>query len=134
MARLIADTSLLVRARRGDVGWLDGEDLEPLERQRLTDMAVDDRMEVLCSLYRSNRLTALVRTVPEVVEALGEGLGAVVSEYWRITPRTDLQFRSEGAAFCRYVSATTGDARLAAIADDAERALADRYGVSTVGR
>jgi len=58
--------------------------------ERLEEMAHDPRMSVMCSLYRSNRLTALVRTVPAVVEVLGDRLSDEVTEFWRITPRTDI--------------------------------------------
>ena len=66
-------------------------------------MARDDAMEVLCSLYRANRLTALVRTVPTVVDTLGERLGETVTEFWTSTPRVDMQWRAEAVAFCDFI-------------------------------
>src|SRR5262245_57417474 len=99
------DPQLTLATRRDGMGWAASLDLTDDERRRLLAMAADPRMEVVCSLYRSNRLTALVRTVPVVVEALGPRLGGVVSAFWVEHDRTDLQFRAEGEAFCQFVAA-----------------------------
>jgi hypothetical protein len=80
-----------------------GFDLTSREAARLSAMASDPRMSVLCSLYRSNRLTALVRTVPTVVDALGVRLSTTVSLFWVEHQRTDMQFRSEAREFCDFV-------------------------------
>jgi hypothetical protein len=109
LARVIADTTLIVRIRSGDLAWLGDTDLDPTEQHRLASMCLDDRMEVLCSLYRSNRLTALIRTVPEVVEALGDQLSDVLTDFWQKTPRTDMQFFTEGYGFCRFLDTNCDD-------------------------
>lgn len=132
LAQLVSDPELVAAFRRGsgDPSFSArlGE-LDQLERHRLSTMAHDPRMDVLCSLYRSNRLTALVRTVPELVEALGDELGPIVSSFWREVPRHDLQFRSEAAEFCRFVAGTTTDPAILGIAISCEAALDARYGL-----
>ncbi len=125
---MVADPELIIRARSNDLDWLNHPDLEDHERDRLIMMASDERIEVLCSLYRSNRLTALVRTVPGLVEALGPDLDAVVSAFWRATARTDLQYRSEGEALCRFVMKNVDDPELIDAAAAALDALRTRYG------
>jgi hypothetical protein len=127
LSTLVADPELIVRARNNDLAWLNDPDLENHERDRLIAMASDDRIEVLCSLYRSNRLTALVRSVPSLVEALGAELDPVVSAFWRST-RTTLQPRSEGEAFCRYVMKSVDDADLIGTATMALDSLRHSYG------
>jgi len=128
LAAMVADPELVLRARRGDLGWAP-RDLTGLERTRLAAMACDDRREALCSIYRSNRLTALVRTVPALVDALGPRLGPHAARFRAHHPRTDLQFRSEGAAFCRSTRERhPDDAALVAAADQAEADLVARYG------
>jgi hypothetical protein len=101
LAALASDPGLVRGIRGGESDWLLGFELSPLEVGRLEVMARHDGMEVTCSLYRSNRLTALLRTVPTLVEALGDRLGAEVTQFWIATPRTDMQFRTEGAASVR---------------------------------
>ena len=121
LARMVGDPELVRRVRRDGLAG-SGFDLLALtdgDLERLEQMAHDPRMSVMCSLYRSNRLTALVRTVPAVVEALGDRLSDEVTEFWRITPRTDMQFISEAEEFCDFVRARHGDdpAIAAAIAE-----------------
>lgn len=123
LAALVADPGRVIALRSGDLRQLDAYDLDPQDRCRLQAMAGDDRMAVNCSLYRSNRLTALVRTVPELVDALGERLGAVATEFWAATPRRDLQFVSEGRAFAEFVRNRHPDDP--AVCGAARRALAD---------
>lgn len=103
LAAMTRDSELVRRVRRGDDEWLASFDLSPIERERVQQMARDDGMEVLCSLYRANRLTALLRTVPTLVETLGDGLGEIVTEFWRQTPRVDMQWRTEAVAFCDFI-------------------------------
>jgi hypothetical protein len=79
-------------------------------------------------LYRSNRLAALIRTVPGVVDALGDGLRAEVDAFWLATPRSDMQFRSEGATFCAFVRGRhPHDRSLMKAVRVAEADLSDRY-------
>ena len=128
LARLVSDPGLVKRTRQGDAGWLRDLGLTTSEMGRLRRMAADERMAVMCSLYRSNRLTALVRTVPEVVEALGRRLESSVSEFWTSHPRRDMQFRSEGEAFCRFIRVRyPQDFALQAAVNQAEVALAASY-------
>lgn len=103
LAALVSDPELVRRVRRGGDDCLAGFGLSPLERERVAMMAREGGMEVLCSLYRANRLTPLIRTVPTVVDALGDRLGATVTEFWTSTPRVDMQWRTEAVAFCDFV-------------------------------
>jgi len=103
LAALAADPELARGSRAGDREWLRAFDLSPEESGRLVTMAADNGMEVLCSLYRSNRLTALVGTVPGVVYGLGERLDGALSVFWKQVPRSDMQFRTESLAFCDFV-------------------------------
>ena len=128
LGALASNPDLVRRSRDGDFSWVGAFDLSPLELDRLRIMASDDGMAVTCSLYRSNRLTALVRTVPTVVEALGTRLGEVVTEFWIATPRSDMQFRTEGAGFCDFArSRYPDDDDLVAVVEAAETVLVDRY-------
>lgn len=128
LARLVADPDLVRSVRAGEVAWIHGSDLTGREAARVIAIASDPRMEVMCSLYRSNRLTALVRTVPAVVVALGDRLSGAVTEYWRDRPRTDMQFRTEAAEFCAFVGARfDGDAPLVATVHEAMAALGRAY-------
>jgi hypothetical protein len=103
LAALASDPELVRQLRRGDDDSLAALGLSPIEHERVVMMARDGGMEVLCSLYRANRLTALVRTVPTVVDTLGERLGGTVTEFWASTPRVDMQWRTEAVAFCEFV-------------------------------
>lgn len=133
LAALVADPELVRRMRRGDHEHLDHAALTARESARLVTIAGDPRMDVMCSLYRSNRLTALVRTVPAVVDALGDRLAGVLGDFWRDHPRTDMQFRSEADAFCEFVrSRFPADEALTALIRAAQRALHERY-ESTAG-
>lgn len=128
VAALASNPDLVRRSRSGDEDWLHAFDLTPLEGDRLRQMARDPGMEVLCSLYRSNRLTALLRTVPTVVEALGARLRAEVDAFWASTPRPDMQFRTEGLAFCDFVRARYPlDLDLNSVVMSAERILLFNY-------
>lgn len=128
MARLVSDPDLVRSVRRGDIEWIRQGDVTEREANRVIAMAADQRMEVLCSLYRSNRLTALVRTVPTVVVGLGERLSDSLTEFWRSRPRTDMQFRTEAANFCAFVrDRYAEDTEMQPIVDRAEADLGARY-------
>jgi hypothetical protein len=91
-------------------------------------MAREGAMEVLCSLYRANRLTPLVRTVPTVVDALGHRLAETVTEFWTLTPRVDMQWRTEAIAFCDFVERKYDDDPALVEASSAARdAVIDHY-------
>lgn len=95
-------------------------------------MSRQDGMEIMCTLYRSNRLTALIDSVPTVVRALGNRLEVTLSEFWSSTPGSDMQFRTEGATFCDFVRVRyPNDHILNRIITDAESSLATRYDDST---
>lgn len=134
LAAMASDPELVRRARTGDSDWLLRFDLTAIELDRLSIMARNDRMEVICSLYRSNRLTALINTVPTVVKALGERLAAATSEFWAQAPRKDLQFRTEAARFCDFLSARfPDDAYLLEAVDAARATLIDLYDAAQTG-
>ena len=129
-ARLVSDPNLVGSVRRGEPGpqfSRQMDQLDEIERRRITAMADDPRMDVLCALYRSNRLTALVRTVPALVDALGDRLSDTVTTFWREIPRHDLQFKSEGTAFCSFVADTSNDVELQRAAFEAQAELDARY-------
>jgi len=91
-------------------------------------MAGQAGMEVMCSLYRSKRLAALVDTVPAIIRALGDRLESTVSDFWAVNPGSDLQFRTEAVAFCGFVRQRYAeDAALTGITVDAERSLNSMY-------
>jgi hypothetical protein len=82
----------------------------------------------VCSLYRANRLTALVRTVPAIVNALGERLGQTVTEFWTGTPRLDMQWSTVAIAFCDFVAQKySDDPALAAVSSAARDAAVTYY-------
>jgi hypothetical protein len=127
---MVSSPDLVRRIRIGDDGRLLEFELTSIELDRLRAMACDDRMEVICSLYRSNRLTALINTVPNVVQALGDRLAATASEFWATTPRADLQFLTEAAAFCDFVSARfPSDPRLLADVEKSRTRLTELYDI-----
>lgn len=110
LARMAGDPARVRAVRSAGPSALGLDDsLTDRESARLGAMAADPRMSVMCSLYRSNRLTALVRTVPGVVAALGDQLADVVTDFWRVTPRTDMQFLSESRDFCDFVRTRFAD-------------------------
>jgi hypothetical protein len=128
LAALIRDPGLIRRTRSGDHDWLLEFDLSFAERERILVMAGQAGMEVMCSLYRSNRLAALVDTVPAIVRALGDRLESTVSDFWAVNPGSDLQFRTEAVAFCGFVRQRYAeDAALTGITVDAERSLNSMY-------
>jgi hypothetical protein len=128
LAALISDPDLVRRCRHGDQDFLLAFDLSAAELERLVIMSRRNGIEVMCSLYRSNRLTALINAVPTVVRALGDRLGPTLSEFWISTPEPDMQFRSEGATFCDFVRLRyPNDEILSTIIGDAERSLATLY-------
>lgn len=134
-ARLISDPEAVRRTRRGDLGALDLDGLTEGELSRLKSMAADAGMEVMCSLYRSNRLTALVRTVPSLVLALRDDLSDIVTDFWREHARTDMQFRSEAESFCAYIRRRyPADPTIQRAVDRAEAQLAERYEDATSSR
>ena len=134
VAALAADPDLVRRCRGGDRGWLASYDLTDPETERLVTMAQADGMEVLCTLYRSSRLTALVGVIPTVVEALGERLNDTATAFWRQVPRSDMQFRTECLGFCGFVRERfPGDEALRAVVADAERSVVGHYDRSGPG-
>lgn len=134
LAALVSDPDLVRRIRAGDREWRSGSDVTDLEVSRLITMAHDPRMAVLCSLYRSNRLTALVRTVPAIVDRLGDRLSDAVTEFWLSHPRSDMQFRSEAEAFCGFVRQRYGDdAGLQGVVDQAHADFRARFATEPSG-
>jgi hypothetical protein len=128
VAAMVSDPEVVHRVRHGDDRCLAGFGLSPLEHERVEKMARQGAMEVLCSLYRANRLTPLVRTVPTVVDALGDRLGETVTEFWTSTPRVDMQWRTEAVAFCDFVERKyVHDPALVEASSAARDAVIDHY-------
>lgn len=128
LATLVSDPELVRRIRRGDDDCLATYDLSPLEHERVKTMAGQGGMEVLCSLYRANRLTPLIRTVPTVVGRLGARLEQTVTEFWIATPRVDMQWRTEAVAFCEFVERKyQGDPALVEASSADRDAVIDYY-------
>jgi hypothetical protein len=103
LAALVSDPELVRRVRRGDDDWLKAFSLSQIEHGRVQAMAREGSIEVLCSLYRANRLTPLIRTVPTLVDKLGDRLEQTVDAFWTAAPRVDMQWRTEAIAFCDFV-------------------------------
>jgi hypothetical protein len=90
-------------ALRQDSSLLDAYDLEPRERQRLLAMVRHEGMSHNCTLYRANRLTPLVRSLPRTCELLADRLTEVLEQFWIERPDAEVQFKLEAERFGRYV-------------------------------
>jgi hypothetical protein len=88
---------------RRDASCLDAYDLEPRERERLLAIVRHEGMSHNCTLYRANRLTPLVRSLPRTCELLGERLTEVIEQFWVDRPDTEVQFRLEAERFGHYL-------------------------------
>lgn len=87
-------------------------DLDDREVHRLHLMVRDTGMAANCILYRANRLTPIVLNLPQLCDALGSDLRAVLSAYWEATPTTHAHFLVEADRFRAYVDAKLHDGRL----------------------
>ena len=90
-------------ALRQDSSLLDAYDLEPRERQRLLTMVRHEGMSHNCTLYRANRLTPLVRSLPRTCELLADRLTEVLEQVWTERPDAEVQFKLEAERFGRYI-------------------------------
>jgi hypothetical protein len=90
-------------ALRQDSSLLDAYDLEPRERQRLLAMVCHEGMSHNCTLYRANRLTPLVRSLPRTCELLGDRLAGVLEKFWVDQPDAEVQFKLEAERFGQYI-------------------------------
>lgn len=90
-------------ALRQDSSLLDAYDLEPRERQRLLAMVRHEGMSHNCTLYRANRLTPLVRSLPRTCELLGDQLAEVLEQFWVDRPDAEVQFKLEAERFSQYI-------------------------------
>ena len=61
---------------------------------------------------RANRLAPLALNIPRTCKALGQDLRAVVSEFWKEFPETNVHFFVETERFCRFLQS-----KLANLAD-----------------
>lgn len=90
-------------AIRQDSSLLDDYDLDPRERQRLLAMVRHDGMSHNCTLYRANRLTPLVRSLPRTCEILADRLTQVLDQFWKDEPDAEVQFKLEAERFAQYL-------------------------------
>lgn len=102
LADVVASPQLCI-AIRGDNSLLDGYDLEPKERERLLAMVSHEGMSHNCTLYRANRLTPLVRSLPRTCDLLGDNLTVVLAEFWAQQPDAEVQFKLEAERFGKYL-------------------------------
>lgn len=131
LAAMAAAPDLVLRIRQTGGAALPELPLTDLERHRLITMAKDPSWDLVCTMYRSNRLTALFRTIPEVMTALGQEAIDVAIRFWAEHPRSDLQFIAEASTFCNFVrglGATPAVERIVAAAQDRLRSLSAGVG------
>jgi hypothetical protein len=101
-AEIVASPALCVELR-GDETWLDRFDLDARERRRLLAMAWHRGMSHNCTLYRSNRLTPIARSLPGTCIQLGARLTAELEAFWASEPDSELQFKREAERFARFL-------------------------------
>jgi hypothetical protein len=132
MADLVASPPRSRRvAQLGDVG-LDDYALTDRERRRLLAMVTHRGMAVNCTLYRANRLTPLVRTLPATCELLSAEMGRLIDEFFDAVVDCDLQWKGEGVRFAEFLRCHPrhrDDVTLQALIDFALDAAAARYAV-----
>lgn len=94
----------LCRRVRADPSWLsENYALTPRERDRLAGIARSAGMEANCILYRANRLAPVALNCPELCDALGADLTALISAYWDAEPTTNVHFLVETERFCAFL-------------------------------
>lgn len=108
---MVASPSLVVAVLNGRPEALEPYELTPRERRRLEAVAAQPGMEVNCTLYRSNRLTPIVMSLPYTCFILGDRLRWIAGRFWDSHP-TDLQFRTEVERFAAFLRELVRSAEL----------------------
>ena len=103
LADLTASPEFCIAARQDPSVLNDRYVLSEREWRRLTGIVRDKGMECACIVYRANRLAPLALNIPRTCKALGQDLRAVVSEFWKEFPETNVHFFVETERFCRFL-------------------------------
>ena len=77
--------------------------LDDGEFRQLVVVAQSPGMRANCILYRANRLAPIAINLPETCRMLGDQLEALLSEYWKAQPITNVHFLLETQAFCDFL-------------------------------
>ncbi|MGB5762060.1 MAG: hypothetical protein WBM58_05865 [Sedimenticolaceae bacterium] len=133
LAQVVASPQQCIALRR-DSSLLDAYDLEPRERQRLLAIVSHEGMSHNCTLYRANRLTPVVRSLPRTCELLAGRLTEVLEQFWADRPDAEVQFKLEAERFGHYIlqHATSGlieDEQLVAVLREEIDGLDELFGL-----
>jgi len=101
VADLMRDPGLCRGARAGVLG---GDALSETERARVLAVARQQGMVVTSMLYRASRLVGISRRAPDLVEALGAGLGPAFDAYLAACPHAPPEFAEEARRFRAFVA------------------------------
>lgn len=103
LARLVVDPDFRDGVReRGEAAL--PEDLNDLERERLTFVAGHPGLDVTRTLHKGFRLSKLLTWLPLTCSVLtGEALAAEVSELWRRRLPVTFYYLEEAVGFCDYL-------------------------------
>jgi hypothetical protein len=105
LADLTASPELCIRVRSDPSALQKRYELTDREWRRLVGIVRHPGMACACMVYRANRLAPLALNIPQTCRALGDGLRAVVSEYWASFPEGNIHFFIEADRFCRFLEA-----------------------------
>jgi len=105
LADLTASPDLCVRVRRDLTILRQSYQLTDREWRRLSGIVEHPGMECSCIVYRANRLAPLAMNIPLTCRALGTDLRAIVDEFWRMYPESNVHFYIETERFCRFFAA-----------------------------
>lgn len=117
-----------------DGSGLENYDLNPRERERLLAIVRHEGMSHNCTLYRANRLTPIVRSLPRTCALLGDRLTEVLERFWAERPDTEIQFKLEAERFGHYLLERTtlgpvADEQLVAVLREELDSLDALYGL-----
>ena len=102
-ADLVASPALCREVRDNPALLAERYRLDEREHAQLVGVVGHRGMECTCMLYRANRLAPLVLNLPQVCRALGDGLKAVLDDYWVAYPKTNVHFIVESHRFCEFL-------------------------------
>jgi hypothetical protein len=120
MADLVASPALCNAVREDSAVLTARYRLTEREHRRAFAIARHRGMQAACSVYRMNRITPLAINLRATLQALGEGLPALMTRYWHDHPRGHTHFYIESDRFCRWLVQCRED-RDAAVADALQR-------------